>query len=72
MYFEVWGLRSASPPRLGLCPRPRVCVSVQSYLKLPINAKVSSDESGAHEHLGTDIATNAIFEKSKIRIKKMN
>ena len=70
MYFEVWGLRPTAPPRLGLCPRPRICVRVQSYLKVHINSKVSSDESGAHKHLGTDIATNTIiFEKYKIRIK---
>jgi len=70
MYFEVGGLRPPSPPRLGLCPRPRICIRVQSCLKVPINSRVSSDESGAHKHLGTDIATNAIiFEKSKIRIE---
>jgi len=57
MYFEGGG--APAPP--GVCPRPRVCVCVQSYLKLPIKAGLSGDKSGAHKHLGTNIATDTTF-----------
>ena len=61
MYFELGELRPPSLPPVGVCPRPRVCVCVPSYLKIPINAKFSGDKSDTHKRLGTDIAIDAIF-----------
>ena len=55
-----WGAPPPIPPGYGSIT-DFVRVRVQSCSNIPINTKLSGDKSGAHKHLGTDKAINAIF-----------